>query len=83
MLQWTCRLRDVLESRGLSTYGADSVRLFSEMREAEFVPGDGAFPNGFRWEDFQRCFYCVPYESDRIPLAIEGKTSVLRHTESV
>jgi hypothetical protein len=28
----------------------------TELVSTEFVRGDGAFPNGFRWEEFEGCF---------------------------
>jgi hypothetical protein len=53
MLKWTCRLRDLFESKGYRTYDEHSQRS-SAMREAEFVDGD--FPEQFRWEIFKHCF---------------------------
>jgi hypothetical protein len=56
MLKWTCRLRDALVNRRLLPRDAQERASLSKMREAEFVRGDGAFPNGFRWEEFEGCF---------------------------
>jgi hypothetical protein len=47
MLRWTTRLREVLANRGCGG--------FSKLREAEFVPGNGSFPDGFRWDELQGC----------------------------
>jgi hypothetical protein len=54
MLRWTCRLRNVLETR-------DHVETFPgplpEIREAEFVSsGSGTFPDEFRWDTFQATY---------------------------
>jgi hypothetical protein len=56
MLKWTCRLRDALVNRRLLPRDAQDRASLSKMREAEFVREDGAFPNGFRWEEFEGCF---------------------------
>jgi hypothetical protein len=55
MLQWTCRLRNVLERRG-SLVEITSRRM-PEMKEAEFVSSkSGAFPNEFRWDMFRASY---------------------------
>jgi hypothetical protein len=56
MLQWTCRLRDVLEARGWLADASISKQL-TFMREVEFVGTDGSFPDEFRLEALQKCCY--------------------------
>jgi hypothetical protein len=51
MLQWTCRLRDVLERRGFLA-DRESARWLFEMSEAEFMDPENSFPKEFRWNDF-------------------------------
>jgi hypothetical protein len=52
MLKWTCRLRDLIESKGYKTCER-AVKRCTEIREAEFV--DGNLPEQFRWETFKNC----------------------------
>jgi hypothetical protein len=54
MLRWTCRLRDLLESR--SNYCIDKGLISTigpSMREAELVSGRG----DLSWESFLKCFH--------------------------
>jgi hypothetical protein len=75
LLRWTCRLRDVLERRGLLVASLEKARIVSEIREAEFVALDGAFPTEFRWETLQsssdpgRRGWLSLYPSDGYPVA--------------
>jgi hypothetical protein len=54
-LQWTCRLRDVLERLGFRIFKR-SAKLLSEIREAKFTCADGCFPKLFRWDIFTQCY---------------------------
>jgi hypothetical protein len=69
MLKWTCRLRDLFESKGYQTF-TWSLKQCTEIREAEFV--GGSFPEEFRWETFMEC---SNYES-RTVASIFSRTSV-------
>jgi hypothetical protein len=56
MLQWTCRLRDVLERDGVLVTTQEEQDRLSNLKEVEFVSlENGVFPNEFRWESFEGC----------------------------
>jgi hypothetical protein len=52
-LQWTCRLRDVLERQLIFP---DRAKVHWAMTEAKFICDDGLFPDDFRWETFAGCY---------------------------
>jgi hypothetical protein len=53
MLQWTCRLRDVLERQLIEP---ERAKLLSTMTEAKFICDGGLFPDDFRWETLAGCY---------------------------
>jgi hypothetical protein len=56
MLQWTCRLRDVLERHGVLVLSQEDQARLSTMKEVEFVSSESAvFPDEFRWDTFNGC----------------------------
>jgi hypothetical protein len=61
MLQWTCRLRDLLEANGSWTDCDEELVRASgvkAMREAEFVGQNGKMenPEHFDWESLVACY---------------------------
>jgi hypothetical protein len=76
MVKWTCRLRDLFESKGYQTqtYEGYSKRK-RQIREAEFVDGD--FPEQFRWDTFKQC--CEQKNCDYI---LFNRDSVVRDADA-
>jgi hypothetical protein len=58
MLQWTCRLRDIVERRDFWIDDRNRGRepQWETIREAEFACDDGCFPDGFRWDTLASCY---------------------------
>jgi hypothetical protein len=79
MLEGTCRLRDMLESRGWLVHRGVSKQLAMSLREAEFVGTNGSFPHDFRWEAFQNCCYSKNSQSLILVPAIDRKSRSYRY----
>jgi hypothetical protein len=69
MLKWTCRLRDLFESKGYQTSRWNEKRC-SEIREVEFA--GRSFPKQFRWETFRESFN---FYEERVVTEILSRTT--------
>jgi hypothetical protein len=60
MFRWSCRLRDVIESKSFQFVGATATRVvaqFSSFREVKFSSRDATFLADLpRWEKFLECY---------------------------
>jgi hypothetical protein len=60
MFRWSCRLRDVIESKSFQFVGATATRVaaqFASLREVKFSSRDATFLADLpRWEKFLECY---------------------------
>jgi hypothetical protein len=78
VLKRTCRLRDVLESRGfwIDDRTRDREPEWEMIREAHFVCEDGGFPDGFRWDTLASCYSQNVYNVILVPPGAAGSRPI-------
>jgi hypothetical protein len=78
VLKWTCRLRDVLESRGFWIDDRTHEREpeWEMIREAQFACDDGCFPDGFRWDTLAACYSQKVYNVILVPHGSAGSCPI-------